>query len=110
MYWRIALLALYALALGAGSLITVGAPDGGHVDKLLHFLAYGVFALMAYTVAASRRQFALLCLGIVAYGIALEWLQSLTATRSMSAADALANAAGVAVVFAGLRATSRRER
>lgn len=107
---RIAILALYALALGVGSLITLGAPPGvGHVDKLLHFLAYAAFALLAYAASATPRQFALLCLGIVAYGIALEWLQSLTPTRSLSAADALANAAGVAAA-AGFAVIRRRLR
>ena len=66
-------------------------------DKLQHLIAYGSLMLwfaQVRTGATERRATALL---LLALGIALELAQGLTGYREMSVADALANAAGVAL-------------
>jgi VanZ family protein len=66
-------------------------------DKLQHLIAYGTLMLwfaQVRTGAAERRATALL---LLALGIALEVAQGLSGYREMSVADALANAAGVAL-------------
>ena len=69
-----------------------------HGDKVEHLLAYALLA--AGAVQVFRRGFPLLVagVGLVLLGIALEFAQgAFTATRMADPADAMANAAGVAL-------------
>jgi hypothetical protein len=73
-------------------------------DKVLHLGAYSGFYLLgrlAFSLGGWRLSSALL-----AYGVAIELLQSFTPHRFMSGADVLANATGLvvgALVFAGVQ-------
>ncbi len=104
-------LLIYGALLTAASLLSIPSNTVSQHDKLLHLLAYAGFALLASATTRQTARYAALCLGIISYGLAVEWLQSLTPSRTMSLADAAANTAGVALVFAavtGLRQLQRR--
>ncbi len=66
-----------------------------HLDKLAHLLVYYVFAVFGYRVLHGGRHYLPVCLGIIAYGVLLEWVQSFTPDRLMSGYDMLANTLGV---------------
>ena len=72
----------------------------GQWDKLGHFLAYGVFAVLGSSVVAGGRGTLLMGAGIVGYSGLLEIAQSFVPGRDMSALDLLANACGVVLGFA----------
>ncbi|MGE3297104.1 MAG: VanZ family protein [Porticoccaceae bacterium] len=75
-------------------------------DKLLHMAAYVSFYLwggVSFPDARWRLPAALL-----AYGVAIEWLQSLTPYRTMSLADVVANALGLVLGAALLRVARQR--
>lgn len=75
-------------------------------DKLLHFAAHACFYLwggVSFPGARWRLPAALL-----AYGVVIELLQSLTPYRTMSLADVVANALGLALGAALLRVAQRR--
>lgn len=85
----------YAVIVALASLQPGGGSFIGSYDKLAHFLTYGLFAVLAYRIVASGRQYLLVCIGIVAYSGLLEVAQSFVPGREMSALDLLANASGV---------------
>ena len=98
--WPWAWCALWCLAIAAvvafSLMPAVDLPDAPGSDKLHHFFAY--FALAASAVQLFARWPSLLGagIGLVLLGIGLEWAQgTLTDTRQMERADALANALGV---------------
>ena len=64
-------------------------------DKLAHFLVYGLFAVLGYGVSRDKKNYGLICLGIVAYGGLLEVRQAFSPGRMMSANDLFANSLGV---------------
>lgn len=65
-------------------------------DKVLHFGAYAVLALLP--VLRESRRWAVVCIGIVlALGVALEGAQQFVAGRFSEAADLAANTVGVAL-------------
>jgi len=69
-------------------------------DKLNHALAYATLMLwFAHTHEAPVRR-AVLAIGLVALGIALEFAQGWTGYRSFEVADMAANAVGVAIGWA----------
>lgn len=71
-------------------------PDIANVDKLMHAGAWGLLALV--TFAPFFRSRALLCwLVLVAYGAAIEVLQSFVPPRSADVWDAVADAIGAAL-------------
>lgn len=83
-------------------------------DKVLHFLEYAIFALLLYGAFAHssnmtviRKATALTAAVAVAYGGAIELLQSYLPYRDCSALDFMANCAGVAFTL-GLRGDRRR--
>ena len=63
-------------------------------DKLMHFLAYGLYVVLAAIAADNLKRLAQLTCGIIIYGALLEILQSWVAGRSMSALDGIANSLG----------------
>jgi VanZ family protein len=71
-------------------------PDiGHHVDKLYHFILYGIFTLLAFRISKTKTFFYIICIGIVAYSGLMEIGQSLVPNRSMSLYDLIANSIGV---------------
>ena len=75
------------------------APDlpNLHVsDKAEHFTAYALLAAGAVQLYARRLSWFAVCIALALLGIGLEFAQgTLTSTRQMDAADALANSLGV---------------
>jgi len=66
-------------------------------DKLVHFVVYAIFAVLAHRAVRGRRPFAIACVGIIAYSALLELLQSYVPGRVMSGLDLMANMLGVAL-------------
>lgn len=64
-------------------------------DKLNHLCAFAALAWMAAAAFAPRWR--AVAGGLLAYGVVIELLQSLTPTRSAEWADVLADAIGVAI-------------
>jgi VanZ family protein len=79
------------------SLRPLGDSGIQHFDKLMHLLVYYIFAVFGYRMLKAKRYYWLLCLGIIAYGGALEVAQSYFPGRVMSAYDMLANTLGVVI-------------
>jgi VanZ family protein len=95
--WRRLAVVAFVLALTGGAVVALWPADGPpppfpHVDKLAHALGFAV--LWALGRAAGVRA-GPLALGLLAYGAAIEGLQALTPTREASAADWLADGAGL---------------
>ena len=92
-------------------LVLALAPDAGaqHFgwgwDKANHAFAFAVLCLLG-TVAWPRRTLRLLA-ALLAYGVAIELLQSLTAGRHADWRDMVANAAGLALAWAVASAARR---
>lgn len=97
----------YTLALGTVSLITLNnVPDIGvsFADKIFHFLAYAIFAVLWYAAFFYgfyfKKKKALLYAVILAvvFGMIIEVLQGTwTVSRAFDVYDALANTAGAVV-------------
>lgn len=68
-----------------------------HWDKVLHFFAYLQLSALAYFIAVKPKVFIWLCLLIIVYGAAIEFIQSFVPGRQMSLLDFLANLAGVTI-------------
>jgi hypothetical protein len=66
-------------------------------DKVGHVLAYAALMLWFAQVELTRRSRAFTALGLLALGIALEFVQGWTGERSFSVADMVADAAGTAL-------------
>lgn len=95
--WGLAIAMVVALSLTPPPPVAV--PRG--FDKLEHLLGYALLSAGAVLVFARRGTQRAAALGLVAMGIALEFAQAaLTQTRVADAADAAANALGVALGFA----------
>ena len=98
------------LALGVVSLIP--APDLGGNDKIGHFIAYALLSTWFSLLVEQRKSLWQILFGLIAYGLLLEFLQSLTSYRSGDLADAVANSLGVmtglAFYFSPLRRILRK--
>ncbi|MCY7315874.1 MAG: VanZ family protein [Rubrivivax sp.] len=80
-----------------------------HADKLRHLAAFGALAAVAALGwPPGRWQQAAIALGLLAYGLAIELIQSQLPTRSASAADWLADAVGVGCGLLLARTLRRR--
>lgn len=107
-------LALWLLLLLVLSLIPVPAPKT-HLpaDKLEHFIAYGITAVLVIRHFIGRvRKDRLVVLSILmasSYGALLEVLQGLTPHRQPSLEDTLANTVG-AVVFALVYSATKKNK
>lgn len=89
---------LAALLVGALSLVPGGALPPTHVsDKVEHFLAYAALGLVGVATARNGNRAALTILGIIAFGVAIEFLQMLAPGRYAEFGDALADAAGAVI-------------
>jgi VanZ family protein len=95
--FRIAL-AAYALLVLWASLKTGGGPQPiEHFDKVMHFVFYGAFTVIAAACTQYKETFIKLCIGIACYGALMELFQSFVPSRFMSLADIVANTSGVAL-------------
>lgn len=92
---RSAIFVVYGVVVALASLQPGGGSFIGSYDKLVHFLTYSLFAVLAYRIVASGRHYLFVCIGIVTYSGLLEVAQSFVPGREMSALDLLANASGV---------------
>ncbi|HWA47606.1 MAG TPA: VanZ family protein [Dongiaceae bacterium] len=93
-------LAFYGAAafVGVLSLVPGGAVPPTHVsDKLEHFLAYAALGLVGVATARSGNRAVLTIVGIIAFGIAIEFLQMLAPGRYAELGDGLADAAGAII-------------
>jgi VanZ family protein len=105
LYWAPAVL-FAGLVLFLSLIPNSGGPDYGW-DKLNHFMAYAVLSLLSTrAISAGDRisvKTAIVVMVIVfLFGILVEFLQSLTSTRSAEALDAAANGLGAisgAIIF-----------
>jgi VanZ family protein len=96
--WLAGVLAVVALSLMPPAPLPE-LPSGG--DKVEHFLAYCLLAMGAVHLFALRGLWLLVCAGLVAMGIGLEYAQgAYTVTRMQDPFDALANTLGVAAGLA----------
>ena len=87
----------YALFIGFMSLRQSEGPGIEHLDKVMHFGAYGVFAVLGFFTSKNTKTFFFVCIAIILYGGFLEWAQSYVVDRQMSLYDFVANSAGVLV-------------
>ncbi len=93
----------YAVFVAFVSLLPGGSASLEGWDKLFHFLTYGVFALLGYSIVTSSMAYLIVCLAIVAFSALVEVGQAFVPGRFMSGYDILANIAGVAVAAFILR-------
>ena len=77
------------------SQMSSATPDIEHVDKLYHFIIYGIFTLLAFRISKTKTFFYIVCIGIVAYSGLMEIGQSFVPNRSMSLYDLISNSIGV---------------
>jgi len=68
-------------------------------DKVEHFIAYGVMMLWFGQIIRGRRGAILTAAGLVALGVALEFIQAVTPYRSFELSDMASNAVGVLAGF-----------
>ena len=93
----------YALFVAVMSLRSTGSASLEPWDKLLHFVTYAIFAVLAHRAIRGKRWFSAACLGIIAYSGMLELAQSYVPGRVMSGHDLAANMLGVAAGAAAAR-------
>jgi len=86
---------LMLLVVGVVSLIPV--PDVGVNDKFSHLFTYFFLGGWFGLLATNRASLGWTIIGLIAYGILLELLQSMTAYRYAEWGDVLANAGGTMV-------------
>ena len=89
------LFGLYVLGVIILSLLPGSGGSLWHLDKVGHFLAYGIMALLALIAFRAGYPRALAFLFAVALGAILEWGQSFVPGREMSLLDEIANTLGV---------------
>ncbi len=70
------------------------APEVGVSDKLSHLLTYFILGAWFALLAANRWGLLWTLLGLIGYGMLIEWLQSMTGYRYAEWGDVLANGAG----------------
>jgi len=88
-------------AIGFAMLVVVAfvslmpAPDIGVSDKLSHLVTYFILSGWFSLLAVSRISLGWTVIGLVGYGMLIEFLQGMTAYRYPEWGDVLANGAGV---------------
>ena len=84
-------------ALAVGELLPGSMLQFRHMpnDKLLHFGGYFVAAALAPAAFESRLRASLVSMGLVLFGVLLEFIQRFVPGRTFSLADMAANTAGV---------------
>lgn len=90
----------YALLVLWASLRTGGGPQPiENFDKIMHFVFYGFFTVIAAGCTNQKKAFIQLAGMIACYGVLMEFFQSFIPTRLMSLADIVANTSGVIIVL-----------
>lgn len=93
-----------AFFLYAGLVIWASIRPGGgpqpieHFDKVMHFVFYGLFTIIAAGCSQYKKTFIQLAVFIACYGALMEVFQSFVPSRFMSLADIVANTSGVFIV------------
>jgi VanZ family protein len=90
----------FGLAYGLLLVVTVlslvpAVPNVGGSDKLGHFLSYAFLSIAFSLIICKRKSLWWVLLGLILFGILMEYLQSLTEYRYADPEDALANSLGV---------------
>ncbi len=87
----------YAMLVVVAVLSLIPVPDIGveGSDKLIHFFIYFILSSAFTTLVRYNHRLLLVACGLISYGILIEFLQGMTAYRSMEAYDMLANSVGV---------------
>jgi VanZ family protein len=98
--WRLVWVALLAVGI-AWALRPLGADEGPEnwfpgADKAHHVWFFALLLWIGHRWAAWRPAWAL-ALGLLAYGLAMEFAQGLTPSRSASLADVAADGLGIAI-------------
>src|SRR5690349_21263876 len=92
--WPIAIAALIIIASHRSR---VASPDISHIDKVSHFMVYGLVATLTGRLGSGWRGAILAVLATSAFGVADEWHQSFVPGRSSEFADWVADTAGAAL-------------
>ena len=101
---RLHLLLVITFFLYAGLVIWVSIrPSEGpqpieHFDKIMHFLCYGLFTVIAAGCSPDKMTFIRLSAFIACYGVLMEVFQSFVPSRLMSVEDSVANTAGIVLI------------
>ena len=83
-----------AMLLAVAVVSLIPAPDIGVSDKLSHLLTYTLLSGWFCLLARQRTALACSMVALIAYGMMIEWLQSLTGYRYAEWGDVIANGAG----------------
>ncbi len=89
--------ALAAVIFLASSRSQIAGPDIAGIDKVAHFLVYGLLGTLLGRLGRGRRAAGWALLAASLYGISDEWHQSFTPGRSVEVADWAADTLGAAL-------------
>jgi VanZ family protein len=98
-------LALAGLVIAASSRSEIASPPLPNIDKVAHFLVYGLLGTLVFRAfrrkhLTHRLPLALLSIALVsAFGVSDEWHQSFTPGRSVEMADWIADTFGAALAI-----------
>lgn len=96
--WQlVGVILLATIILGSLLPISIGQPTNTlpHLDKIVHFSAWGLLSGWYLAVIPRRRNNWLIPLFLFALSLWIEWLQGITGYREASLADGVANLAGI---------------
>lgn len=107
--WRVSLAALLMFVSYKAFSTPGGSASFEHMDKVLHVLAFASLACVAScSWAPSQRANWLIALGLTAYGVFIELVQSHLPLRQASVADVAADVVGLALGLALAHQTRAR--
>ncbi|HML94046.1 MAG TPA: VanZ family protein [Thermodesulfobacteriota bacterium] len=90
----------YVVFVIAASLVPeAGTSVVAYNDKIAHLAAYFVMGVLAWTAVTTMKRKLYLLFSSVVLGVVLELVQEFVPGRSMDAADAAANAAGIVLAY-----------
>ena len=90
----------YVVFVIAASLVPeAGTSVVAYNDKIAHLAAYFVMGVLAWTAVTTMKRKLYLLFSSVVLGVVLELVQEFVPGRSMDAADAAANTAGVVLAY-----------
>jgi VanZ family protein len=98
--FSVALRAAFFVTLVAVFVLALLPPDAAETlsfgwDKANHLLAFGVLAALGIAGFPGRGRAVLL--GLLAYGVLIEWAQAMTPARTAQWLDVIADAVGIAI-------------
>lgn len=98
----------FALLMVVAVVSLIPGPEVGGGDKLLHFLTYMLLSGWFSLIVKYPGSLWLVLVGLISFGLLMEYLQGLTSYRMQDIDDAMANSLGV-MVGIGSRFTALRE-